>query len=111
MIVKIFDLFKEIIKAVTYLGIAVLCYLSISVLAGKKTEAAFLLGYFGESNHSLPWIGMVISVVYALFERRLRKRKTEYLQSRNTELEKLIDPQRSTSGLLSTGESNPEDRI
>lgn len=106
-----FDLAKDIIKAITYLGLGWFAYLAIGELAGKQTDASFLLGYFGESNHNFPWIVAVIAVCYGLAEQRLRKRKTEYLQGRIRELEQRIDPKRTGSGLLTTGETNPKDKM
>lgn len=113
IISKTFDSLKDLIRAIMYVGIVYWIYRSIETLAGKNTEASFLLGYFTsrENDYGLPWVVAVISLMYGFMERRLRLRKTEYLQKRVLELEKRIDPSRQGSHLLPTGETNPKDEI
>ncbi len=53
----------------------------------------------------------VSGVLYGRSQRALRLRKTEQLQARITDLETMIDPNRSSSGLQKTGETHPEDKL
>lgn len=52
----------------------------------------------------------VVSMLYGLFERELRRRKTKYLQDRIIKLEERLDPNRESSGLTPRGETRPEDK-
>lgn len=51
----------------------------------------------------------LVSIIWALRERRLRQEKTEYLTNRIRTLESYIDPQRTSSNLATTGKTHPED--
>ncbi len=53
----------------------------------------------------------VSGVLYGRSQRALRLRKTKQLQARITDLETMIDPNRSSSGLQKTGETHPEDKL
>lgn len=48
--------------------------------------------------------------VWAVAERILRRRKTEQLQGRIIDLEKRLDPNRTSSELTPQGTTNPKDR-
>ena len=106
-----FDLAGQIVAGIIWLGLAYIGYLAIDSLAGKTTIANILLGYFTskESDFGLPWILAVVFAIWAILERRLRKRKTESMQSHIRELEQRLDPSRTSSGLLPTGETHPQD--
>lgn len=85
----------------------------VRISAGETTSIAFLLGFIGYGPISLT-IGVVISagsITIAWNERKAKEKKTKYLQDRIIELEKKIDPSRSTSGLTPEGRTNPEDKI
>lgn len=108
-----FDLAKDLVKGLTWLGLAYFGVEAISALAGKDTEAVFMLSYLtsSESDYGLPWLVACAGFVYGYMQRRLRLRKTEYFQSRVRDLEMRLDPGRSSSGLLANGETAPEDRM
>lgn len=109
---RIFDLLRDVVKYGAYVFLGYWAYLSIDALAGKTTLADIALSYFTskENDHGLPWILVVIFVIWAALERRLRLRKTVALADQIKELQKRIDPQRTSSGLLQTGETNPKDK-
>lgn len=108
-----FDLAKDVVKYGTWLGLAYFGVQAIGTLAGKDTEAVFMLSYLtsSESDYGLPWLVAFAGVVFGYVQRRLRLRKTEYFQGRVRELEMRLDPGRSSSGLLANGETAPEDRM
>lgn len=86
---------------------------AIKAFAGKETFTSFLVTIFGELglNGSIT-ISIALSgfsVVWALGERSLRHRKVRYLQDRIVSLERELDPDRSSSGLTTSGRTNPED--
>lgn len=110
---KSFDIASLVIRYLFWLGIAYIAYLSLEVASGKTTIANIVIGYFTskESDFGAPWILTFFAFGWALLERKERRRKTQELQKRIGELEKRIDPNRTSSGLLSTGETNPKDDL
>jgi hypothetical protein len=91
--------------------------MSIDAASGKKTDTNLSLDIDGEANvfiHLFSKIGterivywvLIISVLfYAWLQQRLRYKKTAYLQGRIRQLEKTIDPERTSSGLTETGQT------
>lgn len=82
-------------------------------MAGQSTIIDIALGL---ALHVLAKVEVAIAItlaglatVWALAERALRRRKTDYMQGRIRELEQRLDPNRSTSGLTSRGKTNPRD--
>ncbi|QOJ19983.1 MAG: hypothetical protein HRU77_04295 [Gammaproteobacteria bacterium] len=108
---KIFDLLPVIFNAIVKITLGYFCYLSIDALAGKTTITNVVLSYLKakESDFGMPWILAFIFFLWAIFERKERRRKTEQLHKHNRKLEMIINPDRSSSGLLPTGETNPKD--
>lgn len=97
----------EVFKPIALKGIpAALMAFIVFALAGKTTIADL---------KGMPWdsldlalitglsISTIGSLIWALAERRLRKQKIEELTSVQTKLYQLIDPNRQTSHLTSTG--------
>jgi hypothetical protein len=84
-------------------------------LAGQTTYAdvGIDVGILAEvgTSHFLAWGLAVAAVLWALFERRLRRTTIERLTGRNRELEESIDPNRSSSNLTPRGKTRPEDKL
>jgi hypothetical protein len=112
-VVKGYELARDVVKGFVYLGCAYFGYLAIVALAGQQTDARFALSYFtsGDNDYGLPWLVALVVIVLAFGERKLRLRKTRYLQGRIRELEQRVDPNRTSSGLLEDGSSNPKDDL
>lgn len=110
---KALDVVRDLIRAATWIGCAYYAVQGVSVLADKNTQASFLVAFLTskENDYGLPWIIAGFMVLLAFAERRLRYRKTEYFQERIKELERQIDPKRSSSGLAPTGETNMKDKL
>lgn len=108
-----FGLFNRIVSAIIYITFFYFTYLSIDAIAGKTTIANVFLSYLisKESNFGFPWFLAGVTSIWALLERRLRKRKIEQMQNHIKELEKSRDENRTSSGLLADGETNPSDKI
>ena len=111
-----------IVKGAIVLGMSASVVLITGALAGKETNANLNLSvdagtkiyveFFSKLDSSkYAWLIAVIGILYGLFERELRRRKTAYLQNRITKLEKMIDPNRESSGLTARGETNREDKL
>ncbi|MDE0112152.1 MAG: hypothetical protein OXN84_07715 [Albidovulum sp.] len=96
------------ITAGLLLGLGFFAYKAIVSLAGKETSVLAALTLL-RSSQGLPWLLAVLMVLWALSERQLRRFKTRSMSARIQELEKHIDPKRTTSGLSPTGQSNLED--
>jgi hypothetical protein len=113
LVARIFDLTKDLIRALLLGWIFWTIYLDVRELAGKQTDASFFFKYFvsKENDYALPWLVAVVTIAWALLERRFRKHKTQQLTARLQEMERRLDPKRSTSGLMPTGDTNPKDRI
>lgn len=86
--------------------------MAIDSLAGKTTIANIILKYFTveESDYGIPWIVTGVFALWAYLERKFRKQKTESFQAKIKVLEERLDPNRTTSGLLPSGETHAEDR-
>lgn len=113
VIYRIFDLLDKIVMASIYIACFYFSYLAIDALAGKTTITNMVISYFSakESDFGLPWVVAVLTSFWAILERRERKRKTESMHKHNRELEFRINPDRTSSGLLPTGDTNPKDKI
>ncbi|WP_347888316.1 hypothetical protein ABHF54_13175 [Nitrosomonas europaea] len=111
VVLKLFDLAQKLISSITYTALGYFTYLSIDSLAGKTTIANVVLSYFlsKDNDYGLPWILAVIFFLWATFERKERLRKVEALHKHNRDLEKRIDPNRTNSGILPNGKTNPKD--
>ncbi len=92
--------------------IAVLMYFGISRLAGQVTLAQIGLGVIADIRLSdaVSYVFGGTALAYGLGERRLRHKKTERLASHAQELEKIIHPTRTSSGLTPKGTTRPEDK-
>jgi hypothetical protein len=101
----------NLIKYACWFGCVFVLGKAIEALAGKTTLADIGIGLFGELKIervlSLSVTGG--SIVYGMYERKLRHDKTEYLQGRIRDLEKKLDPARSSSRLSERGTPRPED--
>jgi len=101
-------------KLIPWVGLCVLGYFffhSVDVLAGKTTLADIGINFLANisvSNAVASVFGLG-GLGYGLGERKLRRRKVETMQARIVELEKKLDPNRSSSGLTTTGDRNPMD--
>jgi hypothetical protein len=85
---------------------------ALTVLAGQDTNVALsaILSFVGRVDVFLSFSLTAVCVIWALGERKLRQRAIQRLEQRPRDLERMIDPQRSTSGLTKTGETHPEDK-
>ena len=90
-------------------------YLSLRQLAGRQTIADLRFKAIADlkANRwlalSVPWGVASLATAWGAGERYLRKRHIKRVSSETSELQKMIDPQRRSSGLSRKGETNPED--
>ena len=109
--IELIGFFKLLIRSITWLGLAFFGYLSIDALAAETTYLEIFNSVTVELlSKSLPWWALTtVFALWAILERSLRKRKTKKLTKRIEHLETKLDPQRTSSGLLSTGDTHPND--
>lgn len=82
----------------------------VGPLAGENTALSLGVSFLGDLKVSLAFTLAASAAAWAVVERVLRQRKTQYLQDRVRELEARLDPHRSTSGLTPKGKTNPNDK-
>jgi hypothetical protein len=111
-IVERYALARTIVRSLCLLGIGWLMAHAAGDFAGRVTSvnvsAALSLIADLKFVATLTLAGGAGS--WAFIERKLRHRKVDYLQERIRDLETRRDPQRSSSGLMTTGQTNPQDR-
>ena len=110
--IEFFRTIRRVTPYIAYFGIAYCLYLSIDAIAGTTTSLNFIHTISLKLlDRSLPWWALTICfVLWALWERSLRRRKTQTLTTRIQELETRLDPNRTSSGLLDTGDTHPDDK-
>jgi len=82
----------------------------IQPLAGQNTALSLGISILADAKLTIAITLAGGAATWALVERHLRHKKTEYLQNRVKELELRLDPARSTSGLTTRGKTNPRDK-
>jgi hypothetical protein len=94
-------------------GISAFFYLSTKSLAGHYTFADIGIKVIGDFkiSEAVSYLLGAGGMGYGLRERRLRRQTTERFSQRNYALERLVDPNRTSSHLTTRGTTNPEDRI
>ncbi len=104
------DLAHHVLRVGMYLGLGYFLWRSLQELAGKETTAAFLVEWLTSPEKSgstvVPYV--VLSLLFfgwALLERRLRRRAIARMGGRIADLEREIDPARTSSGLTHDGQT------
>lgn len=110
-------------NGIRWIGITATTYFvfkSIKVLAGKETYADINVSAIlatPKALNLLPWIlpalGFVVGIcgiVYGVNQKKLRQDTVERLQGRIKDLEKTLDPKRTSSGLTQRGQTRLEDK-
>jgi hypothetical protein len=85
---------------------------AVRALAGQHTYADIGVKFLAQLSisESASYIAGAGGVLYGIRERKLRRDKTDYLAERNRELEKKLDPGRTSSRLTRRGTTRKEDR-
>jgi len=97
--------------------IAIICAMSfvrdgIVALAGKSTNADISLHLLAEM-HLDRWVAYIFGVGgtgYGIFERKLRQKNIKRLTKKTEELEKRMDPKRTSSQLTEKGKTRRGDK-
>ena|ERR1700690_4403023 len=107
-----------VIALVRYSAIVVCVYFvssavgtAVVTLAGKTTNANVLVNFLGNltiSNAVATLFGGG-GIAYGIVERRQRQKMIQRQHGRIKKIEKQIDPNRSSSNITETGDTNPSD--
>lgn len=92
--------------------VALLFQRSVSSLAGQYTFAQIGVGFLGDFriSEAFAYIFGTGGVVYGIKRRRLHQDNVERTAQRISDLEKRLDPKRSSSRLTPRGKTRPEDK-
>ncbi len=99
--------------AIKYFSIAISIYFigqALQPFAGQETFINIFISFLADVKFAVAITLSGAACAWAIVERSLRRRKTDKLQGRIIELESLIDPDRSSSGLMTNGTTNPKDK-
>lgn len=109
LINKFFSLGELIVK----LGIPAWALVEIMpYLAGKETTVMmYLEGTMFSKSSSWVTFAIIVLLLWAILERRLRQSKTVTLTERIAELETRLNPNRTSSGLTPQGLTHPKDKV
>lgn len=105
--------FRTMLRCGLGLGAAYFASKGIEALAGSNTSLIIdtSMKFLANFTVILPAGIAAATSAWAVGERKLRQKKTGYLQDRIKQLEAGKDPDRTSSGLTRTGETNPKDKI
>lgn len=116
---KLTSSITEIVVALIRYGTIALCayflFSSMSevvvALSGKATNADILVNFLGNlrfSNSIAALFGFG-GITYGVIERKERQKMIQRQHGRIKEIEKRIDPKRSSSNIAETGDTHPDD--
>jgi hypothetical protein len=101
-------------EAVKWAGIVLIvryCYYAIAVLAGRSTFADIAVRFLANLKVSDGILYLLTggSIVFGVGQRYLRRRHIKRVVPAKNQLERMLDPNRSTSGLTPEGTTQPGD--
>lgn len=112
---QVFRTIRTLIRCGAFVIIAYLGFHALEALAGQDTKLSVALTLIFTALADFKFAaGLSLAgsaTAWAVLERRLRLQKVDYMQGRVRELERMIDANRSSSGLTTEGKTNPRDRL
>jgi hypothetical protein len=104
------EYYRTLIKGACWVAAVWAAGAVIQPLAGKDTAFSLAVSLLADAKLTIAITLAGGAATWALVERHLRHKKTEYLQNRVKELELRLDGRRTTSGLTPKGKTNPKDK-
>lgn len=103
------ELIKEAMKWGSLVTIAYFGYMSVEVLAGSTTSANIGIRVLGSLTFNRGVVALLTGSgwAYGLGQRSVRRKNIERTVPAKNELERLIDPNRTSSNLTSRGTTPP----
>ena len=102
LVSRFFDLLDLLIR---YGTIPFFFWLCVREVAGHETVVNVVVNYFAKGGNLIPWGLAGGASIWAYGERKLRQIKTTRMSQHLEELEKRLDPNRTSSGLTSSGQT------
>lgn len=102
---------RQVIQWGALIWIARYGYLSIMALAGRQTFADVALNFLAnlKVSQGICYLVTLGSILYGLGQRQLRRRNIRRLAHDKNELERILDPKRTSSNLTDKGTTRPGD--
>jgi hypothetical protein len=111
---QLYSTVRTLIRGLCWVVAAYFGFGAVKELAGQSTDVSLALSFVISALFEVKFVIAIAlsgaACAWAAAERMLRHRKVEKLQGRIRELETAIDPDRSTSGLTTKGQTNPLDK-
>jgi hypothetical protein len=103
---------SHVIRWGVLLGLGRYAYLGVVVLAGKQTLAHIVLEFLANLrvSQTIAYLFGAGGIIYGVGERRLRQRNIERHSAQKNELERIIDPKRTSSNISERGTTRPGDK-
>jgi hypothetical protein len=112
---QVFRTVRTLIWAATFAFFSYMGFRSVEALAGQDTKLSVVLSLLFTALMDFKFAFAIslagAGVAWGAVERTLRLRKVDQMQGRIKQLEQMIDPNRSSSGLTTRGTTNPRDRL
>jgi hypothetical protein len=109
-----YSTFRTFIRSLCWAVVGYFGFGTVSQFAGHSTDLNVALSLVISALFKFELLIAIaltgVACAWAAAERVLRHRKVEKLQGRIRELETAVDPDRSTSGLTTKGQTNPIDK-
>lgn len=108
----IFRLVRAIIVSLAIMYVATMAKDAVVALSGQSTNVFVQAGMSFLASMRLIFSFSLtgVAALWAVVERATRQKQAERLHGRIKELERQIDPQRSSSKLTRKGKTNPKDK-
>lgn len=102
----------QVIRWGVLLGLGRYFYLTMAILAGKQTLAniAFQFLTSMKVSQSIAYLFGAGGIMYGYGERRVRQRNIKRLAGSKNELERMLDPKRTSSNISPRGTTRPGDK-
>lgn len=102
----------QVIKWGFIFGISRYGYFAIAALAGRQTVANIIFQFLGslKGSRGLAYLFGAGGIIYGYGERKLRQRNIHRLANSKNDLERKLDPNRTSSNISKTGTTRPGDK-
>ena len=99
---RFFDVIDLLVR---YGTIPLFFWLCVREVAGHETVVNVFINYFAKGGNLMPWGLAGGASIWAYGERKFRQVKTQRWSQHNMEMEKRLDPNRTSSCLTSSGQT------
>jgi hypothetical protein len=112
---QLYRTIRTLIRSATVATIFYWGFQCLQVLAGQDTKLSIAVSLVFSALADIKFAAALTmagsTTAWAIMERTLRHRKVDSMQGRIRQLEQMIDPNRTSSGLTTQGKTHPRDRL